>query len=78
MNFFCLISNKVLLKKRKAPLSTQWVDTWTIKAAHKKKETQQTLKYQNTSNSDPQEALPATVREPCLFYAEWTRLHHRS
>jgi len=46
------------------PLSTQEVYTRTAKAAHKKKETQQTLKTQKPSNLNPQEALSTTAREP--------------
>jgi hypothetical protein len=47
-----LISKKVVLKKRKAPLSTHEVYTRTVKAAYKKKE--------NPTN--PQEAFAATAR----------------
>jgi hypothetical protein len=38
--------------------------------AHKKKETQQTLKNQKPSNLNAQEAHPTTTREPCLSSAE--------
>jgi hypothetical protein len=74
--YFIYIYN--FIKKRKAPLSTQEVYTGAAKTAHKKKETQQTLNNQKPSNPNPQEALPSIACDPCLSYAERTRLHHRN
>jgi len=68
-----LISKKVVLKKRKAPLSTHEVYTRTVKAAYKKKK--------NPTNPQTQtlkKHLPPPHIEPCLSYAEWTHLHRRS
>jgi hypothetical protein len=75
---FFFISNKILLKKRKTPLSTQEVYTRAGEATHKKKETQQTLKNQKPSNPNPQEAHPSTTREPYLSSAERMHLHHHN